>query len=102
MLFDAMDEKTRIVEVYDKVVTYKFQDGQAYRVTDNGALVSTDYNTAMLEIEQYKERDGRHYKHDLQIGGSFALNISRRKFGLLLIIGTAILAAWLYSQGYLL
>ena len=97
-----MNEKSRVVEVYDKVVTYKFEDGQAYRVAENGALISTDYNTAMLEIEQYKERDGRHYKHDMEIGGTFVLRMSPRKLGWCVIIVTTFLAAWLLITGRLL
>lgn len=65
MLFDAMNDDARIVEVYDKVVTFKFQGGQAYRITSNGGAIPIDYNTALLEIERHKERDGRHYSHAL-------------------------------------
>lgn len=64
MLFDAMQGERRIVEVYDKVITYELEGGDAFRVTDRGKI-PVAYDVALNEIAGWRERDGRYYSYTM-------------------------------------
>ncbi len=100
MIFEAMKEGSRIVQIYRKEAQYEIDDEtqKAFKFSGNNRVVQIPYTAALSQIAGYQERDSRVYRYEIKVSA----RTFNKWFGYLLVSSTVLFATFLYISGRLL
>ncbi len=100
MIFQAMKEGSRIVQVYRKEAQYEIDDEtqKAFKFSGENRVVQIPYTAALSQIAGYQEQDSRVYRYEVKVSA----RTFNKWFGFAMLFGSILFTYYLYISGRLL